>query len=164
MSAPYRLMLLVLPLLGTVLAQAGCESNREIVLSRKDMHNHAHLAQVYYDKGRLPQAIDQCRKALEVDDTFTKPLCILGYAYLQLGRNASRDDSRFEHFEEAESHLTQAVLHGSESDSFVFKSYFGLGLLYFEWAKHLKRQLAGGRDGSQGGAPRNPGKEALWAE
>jgi tetratricopeptide (TPR) repeat protein len=129
------------------------------------MHNHAALAQLYYDKGRYTQCMGQARRALAIDDSFVKPHCILGFTHLQVGRMTPNLPLRIEHFEKAERELIAAISHGSETNSYVFKCYFGLGLLYFQWAKAVDaiREEQGSQDKS-GLPPPIPGEEKIWQE
>lgn len=145
-------------------AAAGCASNADIVVERRNMHNHASLAQLYYDKGRYSQALDQAHKALAVDETYVKALCILGYVELQAGRMASRPDLRIEHFRRSEEAFVGAVQNGSETNSYVYKAYFGMGLLYVQWAKAVEDLLEGDGGDEADGAEDLPGEEELWSE
>lgn len=160
-----RAAALLLSVSAVLCAACGCESTAEIIQEREKLKNHAHLAQLYYDKGRFPQAVNQAEKALEIDETYVKARCVLGFACLQVSRIQPTFALRTDWYEKAELHFSRVISDGTERDSFVFKSYFGLGLLYFQWAKDVDAQIGstGGKAAPLVDGPAT-GEEDLWKE
>lgn len=145
---------------------AGCESTADVIMERESLKNHAALAQLYYDKGRFSQAASQAEKALEIDGTHSKARCVLGFTYLQVARRQGAYEARVEYYEKAEEQFNGAIGSGSETDSYIFKSYFGLGLLYFQWAKDVDAQIEKKPVEAASPALDGPssGEEDLWKE
>ncbi len=147
------------------LFSAGCESNADIIQEREKLKNHAALAQLYYDKGRYNLAISQAEKALEIDASYSKARCVLGFTYIQCARVQESYAGRVELYGKAEENFDRAIRDGSETDSFIFKSYFGLGLLYSQWAKDVDAQMRSA-DHKPAEALDGPatGEEDIWKE
>jgi hypothetical protein len=154
---------------AVIFVSLGCESNREIVLKRENMKNHGYLAQLYYDQGRFNLSVDQAKRALAVDEDYVKALCILGYAELQLARLAKSPAVRRDLYGSSEENFLHAIRSGSESSAFVFKSYYGLGLLYLQWAREVERQInelegPGAVEEEPPLTGEETGEEDLWTE
>jgi tetratricopeptide (TPR) repeat protein len=156
--------LLLAALLGFL---AGCESTEDIILEREQLKLHAEIAQRAYHAGQFDRAIQQARKALEIDADYPKALTILGYTLLQSARYTKSREARLECFEKAEAAFLRTVEVGSETDAAVFKSYFGLGLIYFMWAQEVKGMLRESAAAGPALEVEDPGegtREGLWTE